>query len=116
MPIIPTVNTQKLTLRELEKEDLDAIYQIRSNKEVFRYVIWGPINYEETQKMLDRQIAFQNEASRKVYVFAVTASKKIVGECFLVVISDTFESAEIGYYFHPDYWGKGFAVETVIVY
>jgi [ribosomal protein S5]-alanine N-acetyltransferase len=109
---IPTIYTPNLKLRELEKEDLDAIYRIRSNKNIFKFVIWGPINFQETKKMLTKQIAFQNDTSRKVYVFAVADSINIVGECFLV-ITDKFETAEIGYYFHPDYWGNGFAVQTV---
>lgn len=89
-----TANTLNLTLKELEKEDLDAIYRIRSNEDIFKYVIWGPITFKETKKMLDRQIEFQSETSRKVYVFAVTDSNNIVDECFLV-IKDNFETAEI---------------------
>ncbi|WP_404468927.1 GNAT family N-acetyltransferase [Sutcliffiella horikoshii] len=112
MAKITTVETERLSIRELESDDLQAIYNIRSNKDIFKYVIWGPINFENTKKMLDRQIDFQNEQERKVYVFAVTSSNNIVGECFLV-ITDHNETAEIGYYFGPEYWGNGYAVETV---
>ncbi|WP_339147176.1 MULTISPECIES: GNAT family protein [unclassified Sutcliffiella] len=113
MSKITNVETDRLTIRELKSEDLQAIHNIRSNKDIFKYVIWGPITFENTKKMLDRQIDFQKEQNRKVYVFAVTYSNNVVGECFLV-ITDHYETAEIGYYFHPEYWGNGYALETVI--
>jgi [ribosomal protein S5]-alanine N-acetyltransferase len=106
------INTKRLTIRELEYSDLDALFKIRSKEEVYKYVIWGPISYSECKSMLEKQIKFQQESNRKVYVFGVTLNGTLIGECF-IVIKDKDSTAEIGYYFHPNYWGMGFGIETL---
>ncbi|GAA0336610.1 GNAT family protein [Bacillus carboniphilus] len=109
---IKPILTERLLIRELEAKDLDGLFKIRSNDCIFKLVIWGPVSYLETKKMLEKQIEFQNMIDRKVFVFGVIFKEELIGECFLVV-KDNKTDAEIGYYFLPDYWGRGFATETI---
>ena len=55
---------------------------------------------------------FQEDLNRTKYVFAIVlkSTNELIGNG-LFSIRDN-ETGEIGYFFHPDYWGKGFGSET----
>ncbi|MCT8136619.1 GNAT family N-acetyltransferase [Anaerobacillus sp. CMMVII] len=102
-------------LRELIENDLDDIYALKSNPEVVFYLTWGPSNKEQKLTSLKKQIAFQSEENRKIYVLAVglKSTNKVIGNALLLIKDDDSETAEIGYFLHPDYWHTGYGKEVV---
>ncbi|MDQ7094454.1 GNAT family protein [Desulfosporosinus sp. PR] len=112
MTRIETLETDRLFIRELDYKDFDDIHRIKSNEEVVRYITWGPNDEIQTRKALDKQIGFQEDLDRTKYVLGIVLKSidQLIGNG-LMSIKDN-ETGEIGYFFHPEYWGKGFGTET----
>ncbi|UNK20967.1 GNAT family N-acetyltransferase [Paenibacillus sp. N3/727] len=105
------IETERLVIRDFIKEDWQEVHAYASNLKVAEYMIWGPNTEEETLEYIDRVIAMQEAVPRVGYELGVSLKEngKIIGGCGLHMEG---KNAEIGYCFHPDYWGKGYASET----
>lgn len=66
------LETQRLILRDFVESDWPAVYRYASDREVVRYLTFGPNNEEETKKFLQREIALQGEKPRRHFALAVT--------------------------------------------
>lgn len=109
------IETKRLLLRELIEEDFKDIYLFKSDPQVVKYLNWGPNNQEQTQKSLRKQIAFQTEEKRRIYVLAVVLkdTKEVIGNALFMIEDDDFETAEIGYFLNSKFWKNGFGKEVV---
>uniref|UniRef100_A0A1S2LIM5 N-acetyltransferase domain-containing protein n=1 Tax=Anaerobacillus isosaccharinicus TaxID=1532552 RepID=A0A1S2LIM5_9BACI len=109
------IETSRLHLREIKEEDFDEIHVIKSDPEVVKYLTWGPSTKEQTRISIEKQISFQYEENRKIFVLAVVLkdTNKVIGNALFMVEDDDFEVAEIGYFVHSNYWNKGFGKEIV---
>jgi RimJ/RimL family protein N-acetyltransferase len=115
MSILQPLETNRLLLREIKKEDFNEIYMIKSDPEVVKYLTWGPFNQQQTLNSIKKQIAFQSDKNRKIFVLAVTLkdTQEVIGNALLMVEDDAFETAEIGYFLHSNNWSKGLGKEVV---
>lgn len=115
MSILQPIESNRLLLREIKKEDFNEIYSIKSDPEVVKYLTWGPFNKEQTQNSIRKQISFQYEENRKVFVLAVVLkdSQEVIGNALLMIEDDDFETAEIGYFLHSNFWKRGLGKEIV---
>lgn len=115
MSMIKSVETNRLLLRELVADDFEDVFQIKSDEKVVKYLTWGPSNREYTLNSLLKQIAFQSEENRKIYVLAVELKsiKKVIGNALFMVKEDDFEIAEIGYFINSNFWKRGYGEEIV---
>lgn len=105
------LETKRLIIREFTFEDFSAVHLYASNPEVAKYMIWGPNTEEETKAFIKRTIDMQQESSRTGYELAVILKEngQLIGGCG---IHAEGTNGEIGYCFHPDYWGYGYASEA----
>jgi [ribosomal protein S5]-alanine N-acetyltransferase len=112
---IAAVETERLVLRELSEDDFEDIHEFKSDLQVVKYLTWGPNSREQTLHSLRKQIAFQNEENRQIYVLAVElkCSKKVIGNALFMVRDPDFKTAEIGYFINSNYWKKGYGIEIV---
>jgi RimJ/RimL family protein N-acetyltransferase len=106
------LETERLSLREIQPSDLDAIHEYASDPEVVKYMSFGPNTIEDSIDFLNRAISRQKEESRRIYTLAVILKEtnKVIGSSGLHIISSI--QAEIGYVFIKKYWGNGYATET----
>lgn len=112
---IAAVETKRLILRELSEDDLEDIYEFKSDPQVVKYLTWGPSSREQTLQSLRKQIAFQNEENRQMYILAVEmkSTKKVIGNALFMVKDPDFKTVEIGYFINSQYWKQGYALEIV---
>ena len=110
----PELLTQRLILRRITKEDIEAIYSLRSHPEVTKYI---PKNCETLAEaeaffnMIDGAlidntgiswaIALKSDPERMVGTFG-----------FWRLIKEHFR-AEIGYSLLPEFWRKGIMSEAI---
>ncbi len=78
-----TIKTDRLTLRDLEERDWEAVHSYASDPEVVRYIDWGPNTEDDTKKFIQRSIAGQTEQPRKSYGFAIVLKEgdRLIGTC-----------------------------------
>lgn len=112
---IAAVKTQRLILKELSEDDFEDIYEFKSDPQVVKYLTWGPNSREQTLHSLSKQIAFQNEENRQIYVLAVemNSTKKVIGNALLMARDHDFKTVEVGYFINSNYWKQGYGIEIV---
>jgi RimJ/RimL family protein N-acetyltransferase len=104
-----------LLLRPYTPGDFDALFAMRSNPEVARYLYWDPQTEDEVRETLARKIASTTLRSEGD-VLALAAEERstgaLVADVILAWASKEHAMGEIGYITHPDHAGKGFATEA----
>lgn len=105
------LETPRLIIREFIMEDWQEVHRYASNPKVTEHMIWGPNNEEETKAYVNQQIKKQTEIDRSDFEFGVILKETnhLIGGCGIYINK---HNAEIGYCFHHEYWGNGYASEA----
>jgi RimJ/RimL family protein N-acetyltransferase len=107
--------TPRLTLRRWELSDLDDLAPIYASEDVARYLYWSVRDRAETLAKLKSCIMRPVEVvdENVLPVAAVlNESGRVVGDFILRWTNDEHRQGEIGGSLHPDYHGRGLAVEV----
>lgn len=116
-PTYPLV-TERLVLRPYGDGDLDAFYDMQRRPDVVRYLYWDVKTRDEAAEMLaTRKTRVRLEAEGDALIIAVTLRETgvLVGDVILGWRSQEHRQGEIGFIFHPDHQGKGYAREASLV-
>jgi len=109
----PVLETERLTLRELNLDDAKAIFGLRTNKEINEFIDRKTLNnLSESRAFID---LISNLASNNEGVFWVLQSKsnhQLIGTIGLRNFEDEENYAEIGYELDPNYHQKGIMSEA----
>ena len=97
--------TERMILRRYKKSDLNDLYEYLSDEEVVKYEPYKPMSISEVESNLDWRIS-----TDEMIAVELKANHKMIGNVYLG--KRDFESLELGYVFHADYWGKGYARES----
>jgi RimJ/RimL family protein N-acetyltransferase len=113
-PAVP-LTTERLSLRLFEERDLVAVHAMESHPDVVRYLSWDPRTRDEARAALDRRVRMTSldgdpAALRLAVVRRDTA--ELIGDFSLGLRSRQDRQAEIGFMFHPDQHGHGYATEA----
>lgn len=109
------IRTARLDLRPVTHDDLAAIHAYQRLPEVCRYLYWGPFDEAGSRASVAAKAARTTlRASGDVLQFAVVvrASGVLVGDVTFVWKSREHRQGGIGYVFHPDHAGHGYATEA----
>jgi len=108
------IETERLVLREFNKEDFALIHIYASDPEVVRYQPWGPNSEVDTQLFLEQNLSYQLDNPRYDYEIAVVKKddNKLIGACGIHVSNPNHREGWIGYCYNRKYWGNGYATEA----
>jgi RimJ/RimL family protein N-acetyltransferase len=109
------LETERLLLRPFTAEDFDALYAIQSRDDVARWLYWGPLSEDEVRASLERKIGattLVKEGDRLSLAVVLKSSSELIGEGSVFLLSAEHRQGEIGFVFHPDHHGHGYATET----
>jgi RimJ/RimL family protein N-acetyltransferase len=115
IPIYP-IRTARLDLRPFEDDDLLDLYAFHSLPDVARYLYWEARTLEETRTALERkqsEVNLTHEGSRLTLAVVIQETARVIGEVSLTWQSVAHQQAEVGYLFHPEFQGRGYATEAV---
>ncbi len=103
-----------LILRPLDERDVEAIFAMRSDAEVMRF-IREPQNRAESVNWV--KLVTSRWASDKIGFCAVIEKQtnEFVGWCGLWQLKESGE-LEIGYAIAKEFWGRGFAAEAARIF
>ena len=116
-----SLTTERLTLRPWTSDDADFVYDMYSRWEVQRFIGTTPRLLEDRAEALERIARWSAEDGpvHGIHAVEVTATGQLVGNILLKSIPASGEvplqpsgDTEIGWHFHPDYWGSGYASEA----
>ncbi len=101
------LETQRLILQDFVESDWQAVHQYASDREVVRYLTFGPNSEEDTKNFLQTEISLQGEEPRQHFALAVTlkAQKQLIGTCRISTLDTDNKIGSIGYSFTKEFWG-----------
>ena len=109
------LETERLVLRHLSHDDLDALAAIQADPEVMRYFPSGPRSREEALRELERCIALQEQHGFSLWAAIEKARGRLIGRCGLLPQAiQGRDEVEIAYLIDREYWGRGFATEAAL--
>ncbi|MCA8219586.1 GNAT family N-acetyltransferase [Burkholderia cepacia] len=97
-----------LSLRQLERADLDAWYAYLSIPDVFRHTSWNLRAPDDLLPLFDTIESTDPDSVRRLAVID-DASGTLAGTIGLHTVSTVNRSAEIAYDLAPSHWGRGVA-------
>jgi RimJ/RimL family protein N-acetyltransferase len=109
------LQTQRLLLRPFAATDFDALLAIHSRADVARYLYWDPRTAAEVRETLDAKVratAIVAEGDSVSLAAVLREGDELIGDCSLRWASAEHRQAEIGFVFHPDHHGHGYATEA----
>lgn len=104
--------TNRLGFKLLEQEDIDFILDLESDPDVTEFV-GGVLNKEEVLSMVEIFVKNSQEKELPHFLIFELSSGRCMGRCGFS--QNDSDEIEVGYGFHKEYWGKGFATETLVV-
>lgn len=112
---MPSHESERLILRPFTADDFDALFAIQSRSDVSRWLYWGPRNEDEVRATLERKMASStlvNDDDSLSFAVVLKSSSEVIGDGSLFLLSAEHRQGEIGFIFHPDHHGHGYATET----
>jgi RimJ/RimL family protein N-acetyltransferase len=113
-PDYPIV-TDRLRLRPLTAADIDALLTYRGRADVCRYLPFEPMTAEVLQGRLRTDLsrtAITVEGQALTLGVELAATGRLIGDLVLFFRSREHAGGELGYVFHPDVAGHGYATEA----
>ncbi|OIK05395.1 GNAT family N-acetyltransferase [Bacillus sp. MUM 116] len=112
--MFPTLETDRLVLRELTNEDAEGIFACFSNDDVTRFYGLETLkSIEEAEKFVDFFSKNYSEKRGIRWGIERKGTKGIIGTIGFNAWSPKHKRAEIGYEIHPEQWRKGYTSEAV---
>lgn len=117
MPLRPEfpLMTERLRLRPFTRGDVDAVHAYRGREDVARYLFDPPLSREECALAIQQRITqtrFVEEGDRIVLAVERQDEAVLIGEVSLIWRAVDARQGELGWIFHPDHQGQGFASEA----
>jgi RimJ/RimL family protein N-acetyltransferase len=112
------IETERLLVRPYTYDDFDALYAMHSRPEVTRFVPWETRDAEETRRALERKVERRSLAEAGDAIGLAVALRQegtVIGDLSLWWVTREHAGGEIGFLFHPDHHGHGYAREAVLV-
>lgn len=111
---IPTLHTDRLSLRAMHVIDAEDMYDYAKRPEVTKFLLWR--EHEDISFTRDYLSYIGTRyALGDFYDWAIIEreSRRMIGTCGFTRIDTANNLAEIGYVLNPDFHGRGYATEAV---
>ncbi len=116
MPLLTyPIETERLLLRPYGAADLDDLFAMHSREDVVRYLYWDVRDREQVTAMLERRMtmtSLDKEGDALILAAELKETRRVIGDVLLKWTSEEHRQGEIGFIFHPDFQGRGYASEA----
>jgi RimJ/RimL family protein N-acetyltransferase len=108
------LHTSRLRLRPYEERDVDDYAAFYARLDVATYLYWEPGDDAKLHAAFAKRKSQTVWREQEPLVLAVErkSDNKVIGEVVLVWLSQNHRTGEVGFLFHPDYQGQGYAAEA----
>lgn len=114
MPAKIILETERLILREMNKNDYNALCRMLQDEEVM-YAYEHAFSDKEAMEWLERQLCRYKEYGFGLWAVILKANGELIGQCGLTMQPcGEREVLEVGYIFCKEYWKNGYATEAAV--
>ena len=106
------LETPRLILRHLRRDDVDAIFDVIGDAETMQYY---PRSFErkDAEEWVERNLKRYAEQANGLYAVVLKSTCEVIGDCGLVQQNvEGISLLEVGYHLRRDQWGRGYATEA----
>ncbi|WP_075527493.1 GNAT family N-acetyltransferase [Sporosarcina ureilytica] len=113
--MFPILETERLLLREIKKEDAKGIFACFSSNDVTRFYGQETLEHlEQAEEFVDFFSKNHREKRGIRWGIERKGTQGIIGTIGFNAWSPKHKRAEIGYEIHPNEWRKGYITEAVL--
>ena len=106
---MPLITTERLTLRPLQRDDATVLHAWLSDPKVMRY--WSTLPHQEMDETIRWvELSLTEMAAGRAHDHAVLLKERMIGRVTF------WQGDEIGFFFDPLFWGKGYAREALTAF
>lgn len=110
----PVLETDRLILRAIGPEDVDAMLRLRSNPEVMRYIARPLLrSRKEADDLVQHYIFLFEQKLSITWAISLRETPGMIGSIGFPRINRDNYRGEIGYSLDPDHWKKGYMDEAI---
>jgi len=111
---LPVLETDRLVLRPLRRQDAKDIFSYASDPEVARYVLWDPHqSVSETRSYIRYMRSLSRRGLPSSWAVTLRDSGKVIGTIGFMWYSEANSAAELGYSLSKSFWNLGYATEAL---
>ncbi|MGM0903895.1 MAG: GNAT family N-acetyltransferase [Bacillota bacterium] len=110
----PVLETNRLVLRQIEKNDAKSVLKYLSDVEVMKY--YGLEPYQTVEDVLEEISWYEsilNENTGIRWGITLRGENEVIGSCGFLNLVTQHQRTDIGFELSKDYWGKGIASEAL---
>ena len=109
---IPTLETERLTLRPFREDDVRALFELSQDADVVRYVNDGRMpTLFESWRLVASWLGHWVLRGYGQWAIEERASGRFIGRAGIINPAD-WPGPEVGYLLGRDWWGRGYATEA----
>jgi len=110
---LPLLETDRLVLRKLKRDDVLDLFSYASRSEVSKYVTWDAHrSVRDSKNFINFVLGQYREHRIAPWGIEDKKTRKLIGTVGFVWWKPEEGTAEIGYALSPEYWGKGIMTEA----
>jgi [ribosomal protein S5]-alanine N-acetyltransferase len=110
----PVLETERLILREIKREDAYSIFKNFSDDRVTEYYDLETFeNISQAEALIEKLTNGFHTQNQIRWAIAIKPSDVLIGTCGFHAIEKEHYKVETGYELNPDYWGRGIMSEAL---
>ena len=111
---LPVLETARLVIRPLRRQDARDIYAYASDPEVARFVLWEPHrSLSDTRAWIRYVRGLYRQGLPASWAVTLRDSGRVIGTIGFMWYSEANAAGEIGYSFSRAEWNRGYATEAL---
>lgn len=103
----------RLNFRDFDVDDIADVHEYTADPLVTQFSTWGPNTLEQTTAFVEDAAQAHLVEDRTAFSLAAVLDGKPIGSVGIWITDPHDRNGELGYTFHRDFWGKGYASEAV---
>ncbi len=111
----PTLTTERLILRAIDRDDVHGIFAYASDPEVVRHLLWEPHqSLDDSHEFLDKVFeAYRRQMPDPFGIVLKDEPGRVLGTAGSRWVSFDHKTMELGYVVARPHWRQGYATEAV---